>query len=714
MVDPNGATTATSTGGMVTAMNSDDYQNSITTMNVDLTGVTAGFMAEADTVTIGAGQSEDHGDIALSCAAGRYDCEVMVMVHASDAITATSTGGTVTAMNSDDYQDSVTPMNVDLADVTDGFMAEADTVTIMAGQSEDYGDIAFSCGAGARDCEVVVMVDANDAITATSTGGTVTAKNSDAYQEALTTRDVSLSDVTDGFMAEATEKDKPIQIEEGESVVHGDVAFSCAAGRYDCVIMVSEDSSGTITATKTGGTVTAMDSDDYNTRIQVTNEADSIHAVTGIDVVRENRPLGTDFYRAYGSGSDYVGVQTEGSESIARAIPWVTSAGDVHFAGSLDSNQSASELDPLAWLGRSFDTSEISADPDGIETTYTEGTKLDQGATFYRVFEMTRNYAGGGTWTMNVATDVHDSPITPEEPYVGYGDFARDIELNDDIPALPADRDWQGVNVVNGVKGSIDGVPGEFTCAQGVSACWLEIGRGADAEGYHPYDNVVFTRDDNGATEALPAATTSQTVPTADYLVFGTWQYVPEDVSAVDEYDFGAFAGGGNPYWSFDAAANLSGTATYQGSAHGMYYTSRTSKTPSVGSFDALVRLEADFGGMVNPFDTGRLSGIVDNFHYDGEASGFPAQLTLKGKNAQVARILGIPLDFVGPQYAGTEGIFAVGVVSDEQIEWSGTWQAVFYGYPGNATDHPTGVAGTFGATKNDENGMVGAFGARR
>ena len=324
------------------------------------------------------------------------------------------------------------------------------------------------------------------------------------------------------------------------------------------------------------------------------------------------------------------------------------------------------------------------------------------------MFEAGTRYRGAGELTVTVATDAHASPIVPEEPGVGYGDFDRNIEL-DDIPALPADQDWQGVNVAGGVKGSLDGVPGEFTCAQGVSHCWLEVWRSADAEGYYPYDNVVFTRDDNGTAETLLAATTSQSVPTADYLVFGTWQYVPEDVTAADDYDFGAFAGGGNPFWSMNAAY-LDGSATYLGSARGMYYTGRSLRTASVGTFEAQAWLEVDFGNMV---EYGEVTGTVYDIIYDGAPSDFPAQLDLDPSD-----IVSFPLDSVGSLYVGTEGIGAMGEISGRQAtpSWSGTWQAVFYGWDGIANSHPTGVAGTFGArnTTNDDDGLVGAFGARR
>ena len=63
-----------------------------TPVTVDLTGVTAGYTADAGTVTIEAGQSADHGDISFSCAAGGRDCAVTVAVDANGDITATSTG----------------------------------------------------------------------------------------------------------------------------------------------------------------------------------------------------------------------------------------------------------------------------------------------------------------------------------------------------------------------------------------------------------------------------------------------------------------------------------------------------------------------------------------------------------------------------------------------------------------------------------------------
>ena len=203
-------------------------------------------MAGAGTVQVAAGRSVVHGDIAFVCAAGGDGCEVMVRVDSRGAISATSTGGTVTAMNSDAYQESLATRNVSFQ-VESGFMAETGTVTIKAGKRKVHGDIEFSCAAGRYDCEVMVMVDSNGTVTATKTGGTVTAMNAPGYPPGP--KPVDLDNVTDGFMADAI---MMLEIKAGESKNHGDITFSCAADGRNCVVMVMVDpENGTITATKT-------------------------------------------------------------------------------------------------------------------------------------------------------------------------------------------------------------------------------------------------------------------------------------------------------------------------------------------------------------------------------------------------------------------------------------------------------------------------------
>ena len=177
-------------------------------------------------------------------------------------------------------------------------------------------------------------------------------------------------------------------------------------------------------------------------------------------------------------------------------------------------------------------------------------------------------------------------------------------------------------------------------------------------------------------------------LPPANYLVFANWLYVPEDITSSDDYDFGVLAGGGDPFSS--DIHNLVGSASYAGSASGMYFTGRSSTSPSVDSFEADVTLTADF-------DSAELGGRVENFRFNGAATGFPSALQLESS-------------FIDFYFAD-----AAGVVTDGQptSSWTGEWQAEFYGNGASPTDHPTGVAGTFGAS-NDVDGLAGAFGAHK
>ena len=676
--------TATSTGGMVTAMNSAAYTARITPMAVDLAPVTAGFTAGAGTVQVPAGQSVVHGDVKFTCAAGGPDCEVVVAVDANGAVSATSTGGTVTAMNSAAYTARITPMAVDLAPVTAGFTAGAGTVQVPAGQSVVHGDVEFSCAAGGPDCTVEVEVDMNGAVSATSTGGMVTAMNSAAYTARITPMAVDLAPVTAGFAAGAG----TVQVPAGQSVVHGDVEFSCAAGGADCVVMVMVDSNGAVSATSTGGTVTAMNSDAYDMRITTLamNKADRIHEATRADRVRSGEPL---FARGSGtSASHYSGVvqsYTDGSQ-YAVALPWHDDQGELNFSISLGSGLPQEELDPLAWLGRSVYTSSSPG------TTINEDMQHGLGSD-WRAFEIEKEYAGAGALTVNIATDA-SAAHGLDRPWAGYGEFDSEIALSD-VPTLPAGQDWQGVYIEHPLDGStylagsLDGVPGRFTCAVSNSSCYLEISRGAENTGYYPgLSDVIFTPDDpNLSATTLPPATSVDRLPPANYLVFGSWLYVPEDITSSDDYDFGVLAGGGDPYSS--DIHNLVGSASYAGSASGMYFTGRSSMSPRVDSFEADVTLTADF-------DSAELGGRVENFRFNGAATGFPSELQLDSEP------IGLYSDVVGE-------------VTDGQptSSWTGEWQAAFYGNGASPTDHPTGVAGTFGAS-NDVDGLVGAFGAHK
>ena len=410
-----------------------------------------------------------------------------------------------------------------------------------------------------------------------------------------------------------------------------------------------------------------------------------IHAATGADRAASGVP---PFPFASGITVSHFAstLQTISGPRYASLHPWHDEQGGLNFSVSMS-------LGGVA--GRFVATSRSTG------TTLNENPQHGLGSD-WRAFEIRRDYAGAGTWTVNVVTNANDAH-TLEQPWVGYAPFQRLIELRD-VPALRAGQDWQVAFVEDPLAGtthlvgSLDGVPGRFTCVFG--GCYLEYDRLSEAVGYHPGGtDVLFTPDDPALSATTLAPVTGvDRMPPANYLVFANWLYVPQDIEASGAYDLGVLAGGGDPYSS--PVGDLVGTATYAGSASGMYFTGRSSASPSVGSFEADVTLTADF-------DVGGLGGRVENIRSDAAAS-LPSELHL-----ETTTIVPLQPSIFLPLPSGV--VVAVGAVSDGQpaSSWAGEWNAAFYGNGANPTDHPSGVAGTFGAS-NGSSGLAGSFGAHR
>ena len=224
-------------------------------------------------------------------------------------------------------------------------------------------------------------------------------------------------------------------------------------------------------------------------------------------------------------------------------------------------------------------------------------------------------------------------------------------------------------------------------------------------------------------------------MPTADYLAFGYWLYVPEDVTDTVNYDFAVFASGGDPFETANLAG-LTGTATYEGDAVGMYYVNGLSSSPTTGSFTADVRLEADFG---NSSDTGFISGEVNSFVLERDVTSL-----LPSRVALTSDVVGLTTnvhDSVSQGFGVTQGSTNIFVThyrgesnpgaypgghlagqteaSVDDVDWNGEWHGAFYGNGSSSTDHPTGVAGIFSTSSpnagdRSDSGLTGSFGAHR
>ena len=201
---------------------------------------------------------------------------------------------------------------------------------------------------------------------------------------------------------------------------------------------------------------------------------------------------------------------------------------------------------------------------------------------------------------------------------------------------------------------------------------------------------------------------------------------MPDDVTNWVEYDFGVFASGGDPFENANLAG-LTGTATYAGDAVGMYYVDGLTDNPTVGSFTADVTLDADFGDGTA---TGFVSGEINNFGFEDDvASSLPATLTLSSEPyGYIFTAHGVPQGSTNIFDAGWYGssarppgghIAGEATANADGVDWYGEWHAAFFGNGASATDHPTGVAGTFNVSSFDDymrvgSGLTGAFGAHR
>ncbi len=176
-----------------------------------------------------------------------------------------------------------------------------------------------------------------------------------------------------------------------------------------------------------------------------------------------------------------------------------------------------------------------------------------------------------------------------------------------------------------------------------------------------------------GEHNFFPNGQTLVTRNDTDYLVGGTWLYIPEDSG--ETIEVGAFADGS------EKLINLPlGQATYTGNAYGIRL---TANTPS--NFSADVVLTANF-------DTSTIGGMITG-------SELPSDLILMGENDNIVK----------EPAAGNFGSFD----GDTNMEggYAGKWGGSFYGI------YATSAAGTFGVSKgtvgeDDFDSFVGYFGA--
>ena len=177
----------------------------------------------------------------------------------------------------------------------------------------------------------------------------------------------------------------------------------------------------------------------------------------------------------------------------------------------------------------------------------------------------------------------------------------------------------------------------------------------------------------------------------SDYLFMGYWLRERKEKSDTSSnYSFGIVAGGNDPFVRAHVAG-LTGTATYEGPATGLYMLkANATAAPEFDYFNAKASLTADFADATA---LGSVSGTITEGMTDGGVA-LP-DLTLEAADFTTSGS-----DFHGD--IGGDGL-------------AGKWGGKFYSNGAGPPDHPGSVAGTFGAkTADDLQAIVGAFAAHK
>ncbi len=291
------------------------------------------------------------------------------------------------------------------------------------------------------------------------------------------------------------------------------------------------------------------------------------------------------------------------------------------------------------------------------------------------------------TTAVDGATAINRSVITGEIPGNG-GHFAGTFNANPTDNAPPRS--------------------GRFFCPSG-AACSISV-------------------DGSGVLRAIQGYQFQPAIPgsimrgDSDYLAWGFWLHVPNAVPGVDATGrtnpatVAAFASGRDP---FQVSAALTGTATYNGVANGLY-----AAGGMVEYFKADASLTADFGGRSandstpttlgsDSFLLGAVTGSISNI----KAGGMDVDGSISLGRAPLIAGDGTPtLNSAASLFTGN----TAGTLGGTPL--SGSWTGKFYG-PNRAAagsvaervEFPTTAAGTFGARTTSRTGpslrILGSFG---
>ena len=288
---------------------------------------------------------------------------------------------------------------------------------------------------------------------------------------------------------------------------------------------------------------------------------------------------------------------------------------------------------------------------------------------------------------------------------VEFGTAGADANAHWRRANIPSANKYVGGAAGGSIDGTYRGVPGTFTCDTGCPASGAFPERRSDGSIIGVEAAATPIISDSWSFEPADEAATIK-VADSDYLAFGYW-LSKDKVTGPERF---AVWYDGNAAIAPEADLNdIDEKVTYTGVAGGKYVVkSDVPNDATAGYFTATASITADFTAegtdtTTVATNTGSIKGTISGFADGDSAPLGDLKLTLAGDinntggNLTVINDTGITAESGGRKHAGTVGGF----------------EAQFFGED-KTTSIPTGIAGAFNATIEEQAVVAGGFGATK
>ncbi len=554
-----------------------------------------------------------------------------------------SDGNGGTAVTPEPADPDPMPTAIDLSSLTAGMMlGAAGAQTIQPGMTYESGQVMFTCPAGGSAC--MVTVNADGTATYDANGGMPMVANTQAAMDAKDMADAAL--VAAATKAAGT-KEMAIAAEAGQGPGQNPANPDAGLG-----------GSNRVNADGTPDTADSPDAADDPYGLEISRDRDGTEVkITDLGMAGMDDPKFMQAMDLGGGTTMHVRtMEADAAGNVEEEVVVVTTDIEAPKAVAFAKFESdAAGMTPQALNGRK-DSTDLPDDSNPADSLIIVNENLEHVSA-----DSFSSSSGTGTINFKGAT-----------PAAG------------DTPAVEAET----------VRGTFNGAMGTYTCRGGSGGCTVTITDGK-LSAIGSETQWVFTPDEG--------ATSDQ--PDYDYLHYGFWLKKTTKDGETTYNEVETFAGSSLAASSGSELDTVSGSASYEGGATGVYVRNvndaEGKHSATSGHFTADASLMVYFSGTSIAQDKhNTVTGTIDNFELSGgELNDW--SVALDGARASGANMItGMA------KGGGDEGTFSGTFYGTTPETPSTTDDATYRVAPGS-------VAGEFDA--NFKNGSVaGGFGARK